>query len=271
MCIGQDYGFKIGFEKTEQKMSLNPANENAVYQSNFFAAGDPNGVVVAKAGIEYTDLDKRVRYVQVTIPYGTVWRVVATNVIVAIKGGYNKIEDHGVVMPQRDTLDFEGSGVTLADVGGKTVITIPGPTAAGSIALMPLAFTPAPDGVVTVFTITDAFIPGSLMPFSGGSKREEGVGYTLAGNVATMSAAPHTLEFYGNKLITTQTFHPIAFTGAVDGVNVNYTVSVPFTLGSLVIFSGGSKRMEGLGYVIVGTNDVVMAVAPHTLEMYAVY
>ena len=40
--------------------------------------------------------------------------------------GYTIVQEEGVNLPPRYTLDFQGAGVTAADVGGKTVITIPG-------------------------------------------------------------------------------------------------------------------------------------------------
>lgn len=40
--------------------------------------------------------------------------------------GYIIVQDEGVNLPLRTTLDFQGTGVTAADVGGKTVVTIPG-------------------------------------------------------------------------------------------------------------------------------------------------
>jgi uncharacterized membrane protein len=41
-------------------------------------------------------------------------------------GGYDTVEDEGTPLTQRTTLDFQGSGVTAADSGGVTVVTIPG-------------------------------------------------------------------------------------------------------------------------------------------------
>lgn len=41
-------------------------------------------------------------------------------------GGGHTIEDEGVAVTQRTTLNFTGAGVTVADSGGKTVVTIPG-------------------------------------------------------------------------------------------------------------------------------------------------
>lgn len=42
------------------------------------------------------------------------------------KEGYNTIEDEGSVLPQRSTINFVGAGVSAADSGGKTVVTING-------------------------------------------------------------------------------------------------------------------------------------------------
>lgn len=41
-------------------------------------------------------------------------------------GGYSTIEDEGVSLTQRTTMNFVGAGVTATDAGGKTVVTIPG-------------------------------------------------------------------------------------------------------------------------------------------------
>lgn len=40
--------------------------------------------------------------------------------------GYRIVQDEGVNLPLRKTIDFQGAGVTAADVSGKTVVTIPG-------------------------------------------------------------------------------------------------------------------------------------------------
>lgn len=39
---------------------------------------------------------------------------------------YQTVQDEGVPLPQRDTLNFVGAGVTAADVAGVTTVTIPG-------------------------------------------------------------------------------------------------------------------------------------------------
>lgn len=39
---------------------------------------------------------------------------------------YNTVEDEGVAVTQRASINFVGSGVTVTDLGGKTIVTIPG-------------------------------------------------------------------------------------------------------------------------------------------------
>lgn len=42
------------------------------------------------------------------------------------KSGYIIVQEEGSNLPSRQIIDFQGAGVTAAEVGGKTVITIPG-------------------------------------------------------------------------------------------------------------------------------------------------
>ena len=44
----------------------------------------------------------------------------------AASSGYSTIEDEGIPLTQRTTINFVGEGVTSSDSGGKTVVTIPG-------------------------------------------------------------------------------------------------------------------------------------------------
>lgn len=47
-------------------------------------------------------------------------------------GGGHVIEDEGTPVTQRSTLNFTGAGVSVADSGGKTVVTISGGGGGGS-------------------------------------------------------------------------------------------------------------------------------------------
>jgi len=50
------------------------------------------------------------------------------------------IEDEGVALTQRATMNFAGSGVTVTDVGGKTLVTIAGGGGGGGSSYFPGGF-----------------------------------------------------------------------------------------------------------------------------------
>jgi len=61
---------------------------------------------------------------------GSAWKLTAYGALAA--GGssaYTTVEDEGTPLTARSNINFVGSGVTAADSGGKTVVTIPGLTA----------------------------------------------------------------------------------------------------------------------------------------------
>jgi len=58
--------------------------------------------------------------------YNFIAQAVADGTIPAGSGSSITIEDEGTDLPQRDTINFTGAGVTVTDAGGKTVVTIPG-------------------------------------------------------------------------------------------------------------------------------------------------
>lgn len=54
-------------------------------------------------------------------------------------GGYNVVQDEGVDLTKRTTLDFTGAGVTCTDTGSKTACDIPG--GGGGASQSPLSIT----------------------------------------------------------------------------------------------------------------------------------
>ena len=61
-----------------------------------------------------------------TSPDSTVSIVTNGDLIELSTQAYRTVEDEGVPLPQRTTLNFVGAGVSVADAGGETVVTIPG-------------------------------------------------------------------------------------------------------------------------------------------------
>lgn len=54
-------------------------------------------------------------------------------------GGYNVVQDEGVSLTKRTTIDFTGTGVTCTDTGSKTACDIPG--GGGGASQSPLSIT----------------------------------------------------------------------------------------------------------------------------------
>ena len=57
----------------------------------------------------------------------------ALEIVVAALTEGHVIQDEGVSLTQRDTLDFAGAGVTVTDTGSKTLVTIPGGSGGGNL------------------------------------------------------------------------------------------------------------------------------------------
>ena len=54
-------------------------------------------------------------------------------------GGYSRVQDEGVDLTKRSTIDFTGAGVTCTDTGAKTSCSIPG--GGGGAGQSPLSIT----------------------------------------------------------------------------------------------------------------------------------
>jgi hypothetical protein len=52
--------------------------------------------------------------------------------IIGSCGAYRRVQDEGVDLTRRSTIDFAGAGVTATDTGSKTLVTIPGGGSGGS-------------------------------------------------------------------------------------------------------------------------------------------
>jgi hypothetical protein len=59
----------------------------------------------------------------------------ATTTINVTAQAYDTIKDESTALTQRSVLKFAGDGVTAADSGGETVVTIPGPAATTNVGL----------------------------------------------------------------------------------------------------------------------------------------
>lgn len=102
-------------------------------------------------------------------------------------GGGHVIEDEGVGLPQRAVMNFVGAGVTASDVGGKTLITIPGGGAGSFAKDLFTVVNPLDKNLV----LANTPIANSENVAWNGLVLEPGVGndYIIVGNTITINAS----------------------------------------------------------------------------------
>ena len=99
--------------------------------------------------------------------------------------GYTTVEDEGTPLTQRSTINFVGSGVTAADSGGKTVVTI---ASGGLTEFTELETTAAPNATVPV---------NSLTPVTATTNADFAI--VPKGNGAILADIPDNTTAGGNK------------------------------------------------------------------------
>jgi hypothetical protein len=83
----------------------------------------------------------------------------ATTTINVTSTGYKTVKEESTALTQRSVLKFAGSGVTAADTGGETVVTIPGVPSTNSYGLFAQT---ANSTVITNTTVETTLINGGL-------------------------------------------------------------------------------------------------------------
>jgi hypothetical protein len=79
-------------------------------------------------------------------------------------GGYSTVEDEAIPVTQRTTMNFTGGGVSVADSGGKTVVTITG-SASGATGTTTVNFGAFPGSSDTSVAVTGqaSIVAGSIV------------------------------------------------------------------------------------------------------------
>jgi hypothetical protein len=115
-------------------------------------------------------------------------------------GGGHVIEDEGTPLTQRADLNFVGGGVTAADAGGKTVVTIPAATAILATTITNGDTTHAPDGnavfdalALKQDTLTAANFGDFLVALTGKTTPVDADVITLSDSAASDDAKKVTL------------------------------------------------------------------------------
>lgn len=92
----------------------------------------------------------------------------ATTTINVTAQAYDTIKDESTALTQRSTLKFTGAGVTAADSGGETVVTIPGPSATTNVGLFAqTANSPTITATTTEGTLIDGGVGSLSVPANG--------------------------------------------------------------------------------------------------------
>ena len=132
--------------------------------------------------------------------------------------GYKTVKDESTALTQRSVLKFAGAGVTAADSGGETVVTIPGAPATVSYGLFAQS---ANSTLITNTTAESSLING-------------GVG---------------TLTIPANGFSVGDSFRAVF--GGVVNANNNQTIRIRVKAGSIVLLDSG---VQSLGSSVI--NDV---------------
>jgi hypothetical protein len=140
-----------------------------------------------------------------------------TNINVTAQA-YDRVQNEGSNLTQRSTIDFIGAGVTAADDGSKTVVTIPGPVATTNYGLFAQTANSTP---ITNTTTETSLING-------------GVG---------------SLTVPANGFQVGDSFRAVF--GGVINANNNQTIRIRVKAGSIVLLDSG---LQNLGSSVI--NDV---------------
>ena len=132
--------------------------------------------------------------------------------------GYKTVKDESTALTQRSVLKFAGAGVTAADSGGETVVTIPGAPATVSYGLFAQS---ANSTLITNTTAESSLING-------------GVG---------------TLTIPANGFSVGDSFRAVF--GGVVNANNNQTIRIRVKAGSIVLLDSG---VQSLGSSVI--NDI---------------
>jgi hypothetical protein len=132
--------------------------------------------------------------------------------------GYKTVKDESTALTQRSVLKFAGSGVTAADTGGETVVTIPGSPATTNYGLFAQT---ANSTIITNTTVESSLING-------------GVG---------------TLTIPANGFQVGDSFRAVF--GGVMNANNNQNITIRVKAGSIVLLNSG---IQNLGSSVI--NDV---------------
>ena len=152
---------------------------------------------------------------------------------------YSTIQEEGVNLPQQSVIDFQGTGVTVSNGTGKTIITIPSPTTYGLYAQT------ANSTPITGTNVESSLIGsglGTLSVPANGFQVGDSFVAKLYGHITCVGTATIQIRVKSGSVL-------LADTGiiALDvTTNKHWSIEVSFTIRSLGIASVGSMVSAGL-------------------------
>jgi hypothetical protein len=155
---------------------------------------------------------------------------------------YTTVKDENTALTQRNVLKFTGAGVTAADSGGETVVTIPGPAATTNLGLFAqTANSTAITGTNVETTLINGGVGTLTVPANGfnigDSFRAVVAGVLSAANNQTIRIKVKT----GSVILLDSGLQPITnITNDVFSLNIDFTIRALGAAGVASIVSLGT-------------------------------
>jgi hypothetical protein len=174
--------------------------------------------------------------------------------------GYKTVKDESTALTQRSVLKFAGAGVTAADSGGETVVTIPGAPSTVSYGLFAQTGN-SPTHTGTSFgTLIDGGV-GSLSVPANGFSVGDSFRVEMAGLLSAQNNNTITIRLKSNATVLADSpaFTLPQITNQVFMLSVNFTVrsigaagvASIVTIAQLHILKAASGTQEGFAWNVI--------------------
>ena len=191
---------------------------------------------------------------------GGVWQKIDNHDIPA----YNTVKEESTTLPQRSTLKFEGTGVTASDVGGETVVTIPGNVPATNYGLFAQTGNSTPVTNGSQGTLIDGGVGTLIVPPNGFS-----VGDSFSANFGGLMSCKSNetltirIKSGATELSVSPTLQMPGTTNQVWLLTINFTIRAigPAGTASIVVLAElhvlkqASGTQQGFGWNTIKTTD----------------
>lgn len=176
---------------------------------------------------------------------------------------YNTVENEGVALPQRSIIDFQGFGVNVSDVGGKTVVTIPNVLPTGNFGLYAQTIQGTPiTNTITETTLIGSGVGGLTVPannFSVGDSfhaimtghlncaNNQGITFRIKANSTLLAdTGSITLNTATNRHFRLEVFFTVRALGVSGVASIVSGGTFMYTKNASVAFEGADFSTETL-------------------------